>query len=146
MTLDEGSKELAALRAEFLDLMASMPEGPAESLAIAQRMDEIRSRIAGLSSSERPAPGVGRVDRSSVEDEIASVSSEIAGIRARIERALAASDFEEAGKLSMEASLLERRRRSLGEILGDIPADANHPTDNDKYKPSGFKTESDGYE
>ncbi len=121
MTLSDRSAELAALRAEFLDLMASMPENPAEARANAQRMEEIRSRIQELSSSEdSPPPEVKRIDAETLSEEISSISSEIDSIKARIQDALAASDFEKAGKLSMEASLLEGRRRSLEDCLEDL--------------------------
>ena len=118
MTLSDRSTELAALRAEFLDLMESMPENPAEARSAAQRMEEIRIRIQELSSEE--GPSVPEVRSRSVSEEISSVSSEIASIKARIQEALSASDFELAGKLSMEASLLESRRRSLEECLKDL--------------------------
>ncbi|MBR4217287.1 MAG: hypothetical protein IKR87_06105 [Candidatus Methanomethylophilaceae archaeon] len=121
MTLSDRSTELVALRAEFLDLMESMPENPAEARSAAQRMEEIRTRIQELSSEEGPSvPEVRSVDSRSVSEEISSVSSEIASIKARIQEALSASDFELAGKLSMEASLLESRRRSLEECLKDL--------------------------
>ncbi len=121
MTLSRGSTELAALRAELLDLMASMPETPAEARANAQRIEEIRSMLLENQSSDEPAPPeVKAVDIDSVSREIDSVSSEIGSIKARIQKAIDSSDFESVGKLSMEASLLEERRKALKECLDDL--------------------------
>jgi len=58
-----GSTELAALRAELLDLMASMPDTPAVARANAQRIEEIRSILLENPFPEEPAsPEVKPVD------------------------------------------------------------------------------------
>ena len=54
--IPDGSAEAAALREEFLGLMASMPDSPDEARRIARRMEEIRSRIQELSSSVAAVP------------------------------------------------------------------------------------------
>ncbi len=121
MTPPLGSTELAALRAELLDLMASMPETPAEARADAQRIEEIRSILLENPSPEEPAPPeVKAVDADSVRKEIDSVASEIDSIKSRIQEAIKSSDFESVGKLSMEASLLENRRKALEELLDEL--------------------------
>jgi len=55
-----------------------------------------------------------------VRKEMDSVASEIDSIKSRIQEAIRSSDFDSVGKLSMEASLLENRRKALEELLDEF--------------------------
>ncbi len=118
--------ELASLRAEFLGLMSSIADTPAEARANAGRMEEIRKRIAEISSGgadRRVAEMRGVPTESSIREEMESIAGEIAEIGARIREAEASSDFELISRLAMSASALERRRRTLGDELESLRSD-----------------------